>query len=127
MFEELFGTGDWQRDLLREVRVAEESANSPRIREAVALLKEVLLEVDECIHTVTISQPVPTGWDAQFLITHLRNECDDAQINLANSGEITLIFTRRGSLSYVENSVNDDVRRALAAVRQIAHRALSPG
>ena len=75
-FARLFYDGDWHSRLVSSLKLAKEGGCSQEIQRAIATLEQLLSESDECIHTVTATQPIPKGMAPNFALECVR-ECID--------------------------------------------------
>lgn len=102
-FVNLFYDGDWHSRLISSLKLAKEGSCSQKIQGAIGTLEELLSESDECIHTVTVTQPIPTGMAPNFALECVR-ECIDvtpAELTLSADGELALTITARGAREHV--------------------------
>ena len=60
-FANLVYDGDWHSKLVSVLKLAKEGSRSQEIHRAIATLEQLLSESDECLYTVTATQPVPRG------------------------------------------------------------------
>lgn len=118
--------GDWHKQLREALIVAENSTSSPHILKHVAQLKAAMAREDECIHTITIRQPIPLGCDTDYIVQKLKfSNCEDARIDTDEPGFISINFTRRGNRKYVEERAMKDVAIAMRAAKQLWARILT--
>jgi len=104
-FRGLVYDGDWHRMLVDAAQLAKAGTRSKDLLAAVEVLEQQLAKTDECLHTVTALQAVPSSIDVQFLMKHIE-QCIDirpATLQLTSTGEIELMITARGSREHVQS------------------------
>ncbi|NMF86935.1 hypothetical protein [Aromatoleum petrolei] len=119
--ENLVYHGDWHTALLSALALAEEGTSTPSFLAAFAELRALLIEHDECAHTVTVRRPFPNGFDAQFVADCVRGylEDDGATLDVSEEGHITVTMTKRGSPEYAQFWVTTEVERGIACAKFI--------
>lgn len=102
-FANLVYDGDWHSKLVSVLKLAKEGSRSQEIHRAIATLEQLLSESDECLHTVTATQPVPRGIAPDFAMECVE-ECIDVtpgELKLSIHGELALTITARGDREHV--------------------------
>lgn len=114
-FEGLVYYGDWHTPLLRWLDAAEEGTSSDNLLEAIAGMKRLLAETDECIHTVTASARVPEGIEVEFAADCARDtrHGEDVSVSVSEDGGISLTTTVRGDREYAERCAQQLLREGL--------------
>lgn len=102
-FAKLFYDTDWHSRLVSVLKEAKGASRSHEIQEAIVTLELLLSEFDECLHTVTAIQPIPTGIALDFALECVK-ECIDvnhAKLDLSADGGLALTITERGDREQV--------------------------
>ena len=95
---------DWHTKLLIALKSAEEGTELPQVRTAILRLRDVLVEHDECIHTVTVTKPLPEIIDPAYVLSCVEDPDagDVVRVALVEPRSIALTLTGRGSRTIVE-------------------------
>ncbi|NMF96153.1 hypothetical protein GPA27_01915 [Aromatoleum toluolicum] len=103
-FEGLVYNGDWHTPLLRWLDTAEEDTSSDKLLEAIAGMKKLLAENDECVHTRTAVARVPEGIEVEFAADCTRNtrHGEEVSVSVGEDRDISLTVTVRGDREYAE-------------------------
>lgn len=103
-FHHLLDDGDWHTRLATALRLAKCATSSQELVSSIEVLEHQLAENDECIHTVTMSQAVPVGMDASYLMKCIEQVIDvrPASLCFASTGHVELTITARGDLNSVQ-------------------------
>lgn len=98
-FSGLVYDGDWHARLIHLLALAKDDTKSPEIQAVITTLQDLLQKNDECVHTVTVRKPAPTGIDRDFIASWLREEPWSADsVDFEEGGIMAVTITHRGSL-----------------------------
>lgn len=131
-FEGLVYYGDWHTPLLRWLDAAEEGTCSPKMLVAIAGMKKLLAENDECIHTVEAVARVPEGMEVEFAADCVRDTRygEEVLVSLGENRSISLTTTVRGDREYAEHCaqrlLSEGISRAQFALSWRAERRALP-
>lgn len=103
-FEGLVYCGDWHTPLLSWLDTAQESTSSDKLLKAIADMKRLLAETDECLHTVRAVARVPEGMEVEFAADCVRDTRygEEVLVSLGENRSISLTTTVRGDRGYAE-------------------------
>lgn len=118
-FRGLFYNGDWHTRLVTALKLAKEGTCSQELLAAIEVLERQLAQTDECVHTVTAIQVVPSSMRAQFLLNHIRQcvDVEPATLLLAQNGDIELTITARGNREHVHSMAEAILSSGLASAK----------
>lgn len=113
--EGLLYNGDWHTPLVRWLDAAEEGTSSDKLLEAIACMKMLLAETDECVHTVTASARVPEGIEVEFAAECAKDtrHGEDVSVSVSEDRSISLTTTVRGDREYAERCAQQLLREGL--------------
>ncbi|WP_295003511.1 hypothetical protein [uncultured Dechloromonas sp.] len=118
-FRGLLYNGDWYKKLVTALKLAKEGTCSQELLATIEVLERQLSQADECLHTVTAIQVVPSSMRAQFLLNHIRQcvDVEPATLLLAQNGDIELTITARGSREHVHSMAEAILSSGLALAK----------
>lgn len=111
-FHNLVADGDWHTRLSTALKLAKNATASQELFASIEVLEHQLSENDECVHTVTMVQPVPLGMDTRFLMKciELFIDVEPSNLCLTSTGHLELTITARGD----QNGVQDMAKLILS-------------
>lgn len=102
-FESFMDDGDWHSRLMTALELAEQGTQNDKLRIATANLKELLISIDECRHTVSVQEELPSLIDPVVVLSRVQDalKLTGGKVDLLHPRTIRLTIVWRGSLEHV--------------------------
>lgn len=120
--------GDWHGQLLVALNIAARCSCVPAVRDAVRELRELLEQIDECQHSVTLCADIPVGAEPEFVLDCVRGlvKEEGGKAELMPPRTIRLELTGRGTLDYVQCLASEKLSRGIGVAQFILRAESSP-
>lgn len=102
-FESFMDEGDWHSRLMTALELAEQGTQNDKLRIATANLKELLISIDECRHTVSVQEELPSLIDPVVVLSRVQDalKSTGGKVDLLHPRTIRLTIVWRGSIEHV--------------------------
>lgn len=121
-FESTLYNGDWHAPLVKALDQALTGANTPETRTLISSFMESISNKDECAHLVEKTIKSPRGVKPQIIVDCLNEGMLHDSFEYRIEGDsIHIKTTIRGSRTYADDYVNEEIRQALSGAKILAY------
>lgn len=124
IFSGMLYDGDWHIRLTRWLAMAKDDTKSAEIRAAIVTLEELLQKNDECVHTITVRIPMPTGIDPALIVSSLKEApCSADSVEYEEDDIIAVTITQRGNWDHAHHVAECCIKGTMREVIWSARKA----
>lgn len=121
-FESMLYNGDWHAPLLKALNQALTDVNTPETRTLISSFMETISDKDECVHLIEKTIKSPCGVKPQIIVDCLNEGMLHDSFEYRTEGDsIHIKTTIRGSRTYADDYVNEEIRQALSGAKILAY------